>query len=164
MSGAKVVVKKGDEEITVLKWDDLIEMNKEVKKTLKEIIDELDKLKNELGEEVLKDDTVRSIIAGIEKEIEARFNDIKMVEKIHGKEIEVEENGRKVKKFAFFTGVIPQDPSDPNYNPKIFEAYLVAMNQYSNILAKMLTNFNIGKLVTVANSKLPKGEDNGTKE
>ena len=159
---AQVILKKGEEETTTLKWDDLLEMNKEVKNTLKEIIEEVEKFKQELGEDGLNDDSVKNMLLGLEKELEDRFNEIKLVEKLHSKEEVVEENGKKVKRRFFFVGEIIQDPNDEKYDPKLFEVYLVALNQYANILAKLGSAFNIGKLTILANANLAKGVKNGT--
>ena len=161
-SNAQVVLKKGEEETTELRWDDLLEMNKEVKNTLKEIIEEVEKFKEELGEDGLNNDGVKNMLQGLEKELEDRYNEIKLVEKLHSKEEVIEENGEKVKKRFFFVGEIIQDPNDPKYDPKLFEVYLVALNQYANILAKLGSAFNIGKLTILANANLAKGEANGT--
>jgi len=159
----KVIVKKGKEESKVIKWEDLINLNKEVRETLNNVIDEFENLLKDLessGIDIVNDEKVKYIVKGIRKEIEDRIEELNQVENIHSKIIEVEENGKKVKKRAFFTGIITQDPNDPNHNPKLFEAYLIAMNLYTNIFSKLLSNLNIGKLATLANVKIEEGEAN----
>ena len=163
---AKAVVVRGDQTTDKLRWDDLIEMNKEVKETLLKIVDELDNLINELGDEVENNDKLKNMINGIKKEIDDRHKEIQQAEAIHTKEIEVDENGKKVKKKAFFSGEVIQDPNDKDYNAKLFEAYLIAMNLYANILTKLLSNFNIGRIVSLANVNIKRdeGEVDGTKQ
>ena len=161
----KVIVKKGKEESKVIKWEDLINLNKEVRETLNNVIDEFDNLLKDLessGIDIVNDEKVKYIVEGIRKELEDRVKELNQVENIHSKIIEVDENGKKVKKRAFFTGVIAQDPNDPNHNPKLFEAYLIAMNLYTNIFSKLLSNLNIGKLATLANVKIKEGDINGS--
>jgi len=160
----QVVVKKGEEETTVLRWDDLLEMNREVKNTLKEIIDEIEKFKESLDEETLKQDVIVNMLKGIEKEIKDRYEEIILVEKLHSKEEEIEENGKKIKRRVYFVGEVVQDPDDPRYDPRLFEVYLIALNQYANILVKLQSIFNIGKLTVLANANLTKGEKDGTTE
>ena len=161
-NSARVVVKRGDVETSDLKWDDLLEMNKEVKRTLKEIIDEVEKFKNELSVDETNQDAVKNMLQGLEKELEGRYNEIKLVEKLHSKEKIVDENGKKIKKTFFFKGSVVQDPNYDKYDPKLFEVYLIAINQYANILVKLESVFNIGKLTILANANLAKGETNGT--